>query len=179
MRELQEILFAMAGQRDKVADRLELLLDMGERIAKAFSREFSCRSDEIAILLLTGDGHHLRFVAPRQLVGLGSIPVTKRDSIAVAVLARRTGELTNNVPGVKHVSFFESVKLRDKPAPIQKMITVPILWNGHPIGVGQVSRKGETSREAGPDFSEADLQYSQEIFNGIASYLVAARPPGF
>ena len=36
----------------------------------------------------------------------------------------------NNVPMVKHVAFFESVKLRDRVVPIQKMITVPILFDG-------------------------------------------------
>lgn len=179
MHDLQEILSAMASQRDKVPDRLELLLDMGDRIVKTVSREFSCRPDEVGILLLSSDGHHLRFVAPRPLATLGSIPVTKRDSIAVTVFTRRSGEVTNNVPGVKHVSFFESVKLRDKPAPIQKMITAPIVCAGHPIGVAQVSRKGETPREAGPDFGDADLHHLQGLFDEIAPYLQVARPPGF
>ena len=53
--------------------------------------------------------------------------MTKRDSIAVGVLARRAGDVINNVPMVKHVSFFESIKLRDKPAPIQKMVTTPLV----------------------------------------------------
>ena len=74
MRELQEILSAMAGQRDKVPDRHELLLDMADRVVKTVSREFSCRSDEVAILLLSCDGHHLRFVAPRPLVQAGLDP---------------------------------------------------------------------------------------------------------
>ena len=107
----------------------------------------------MAILLLSADGRHLRFVAPRRFAELGSIPVTKRDSIAVGVLARRSGEVINNVPMVKHVSFFESIKLRDKPAPIQKMVTAPLVVRGQPIGVAQISRKGETAREAGPDFT--------------------------
>jgi hypothetical protein len=179
MRELHEILSAMAGQRDKVPDLRELLLDMAERVVKAVSQEFSCKQDEVAILLVSSDGRHLRFVAPRRFADLGSIPLTKRDSIAVSVLARRTGEVMNNVPMVKHVAFFESIKLRDKPAPIQKMITVPILLRGQPIGVAQVSRKGETARDAGPDFTQSDLRHSQEIFDGIAPYLGAARPPSF
>jgi hypothetical protein len=179
MRELHEILSAMAGQRDKVPDLRELLLDMAERVVKAVSQEFSCKQDEVAILLLSSDGRHLRFVAPRRFADLGSIPLTKRDSIAVGVLARRSGEVMNNVPMVKHVAFFESIKLRDKPAPIQKMVTVPILLRGQPIGVAQVSRKGETARDAGPDFTQADLRHSQEIFDGIAPYLNAARPTSF
>jgi len=176
MRDLLEILAAMVAQKDKVKDRLELLLDMGDRIVKTLSHEFSCRQDEVAILLLSTDGRHLRFVAPRRFADLGSIPVTKRDSIAVGVLSRRAGEVTNNVPMVRHVSFFESIKLRDKPAPIQKMVTAPLLVRGQAIGVAQISRKGETPHDAGPDFSAADLKHAQELLEAIAPYLAEARP---
>ena len=142
--ELQEILQAMVAQKDKIKDRRELLLDMGERVVKAVSQQFACKQDEVAVLLLSIDGKHLRFIAPRRFAELGSIPTTKRDSIAVGVLAKRSGEVINNVPMVKHVSFFESIKLRDKPSPIQKMVTTPIVVRGQPVGVAEISRKGET-----------------------------------
>jgi hypothetical protein len=176
MQELLEILSAMAAQKDKVRDRLELLLDMADRIVKAVSRAFSCKQDEVAILLLSTDGRHLRFVAPRRFADLGSIPVTKRDSIAVGVLSRRTGEVINNVPMVKHVSFFESIKLRDRPVPIQKMVTTPLIVRGQPIGVAEISRKGETAREAGPDFTPADLRRAREMLDAVAPFLAEARP---
>jgi hypothetical protein len=179
MQELHEILSAMAQQADRVPDRRELLLDMGDRIVKAVSQRFSCRQDEVAILLLSSDGKHLRFVAPRPFSELGSIPLTKRDSIAVNVFTRRAGEVTNNVPTVRHVAFFETIKLRDRIVPIQKMISSPIFLKGHPIGVVQVSRKGETAREAGPDFTSSDLRQVQQIFEELASYLATARPPGY
>jgi hypothetical protein len=179
MQELLEILSAMAAQKEKVRDRRELLLDMADRVVKTVSHEFSCRADEVAILLLSADGRHLRFAAPRPFADLGSIPVTKRDSIAVGVLARRSGEVINNVPMVKHVSFFESIKLRDKPAPIQKMVTVPLVVRGQPIGVVQISRKGETAREAGPDFSPADLRHAQEVLEAVAPFLAEARPAAY
>jgi hypothetical protein len=179
MKDLHEILSAMVAQKDKVRDRRDLLLDMGDRIVKAVSHEFSCKQDEVAILLLSSDGRHLRFVAPRRVAELGSIPVTKRDSIAVGVLSRRTGDVINNVPMVKHVAFFESIKLRDKPAPIQKMVSAPLVVRGQLIGVAQISRKGETAREAGPDFTAADLRHAQEVFDAVAPYLADARPAGY
>ena len=179
MRELHEILSAMVAQKDKVSDRRDLLLDMGDRIVKAIGQEFSCKPDEVAILLLSSDGRHLRFVAPRRFADLGSIPVTKRDSIAVGVLSRRAGEVINNVPMVKHVAFFESIKLRDKPSPIQKMVSAPLVAKGLPIGVAQISRKGETAREAGPDFTAADLRRAQELFDAVAPYLAEARPASY
>jgi hypothetical protein len=179
MQELYEILGAMAAQKEKLGEGLELLLDMAERVVKAVSHVFGCKADEVAILLLTSDNRQLRFVAPRKFAELGTIPVTKRDSIAVGVLSRRTGEVTNNVPMVKHVAFFESVKLRDRPMPIQKMVTVPIVFRGQPLGVAQISRKGETPKDAGPDFGQADLRRAQEIFEGVAPYLATARPAKF
>lgn len=179
MKELLEILQAMAARKDDVGDRLELFLDMAERVVKHVSGVFGTKGDEVAILVLTSDLKHLRFAAPRKFSTLGTIPVTKRDSIAVNVLGRRAGEAMNNVPMVKHVAFFESVKLRDRVLPIQKMITVPIVSGTDPLGVAQISRKGETPAEAGPDFSGSDVQKAQEIFRTVGPILESVRPEKF
>src|SRR5262245_20623139 len=176
MQDLIEILSAMVSRRSEVPDPRELLLDVGERIVKPVSGAFGVKADEVAILLVTSDGRHLRFVSPRQFADLGTIPVTKRDSIAVNILGKRTGEALNNVPQVRHVAFFESIKLRDRPVPIQKMITVPILDQGQAVGVAQVSRKGETPGAAGPDFSANDVQKAQDLFESVAPFLLGARP---
>ncbi len=179
MKELGEILAAMVGQKDRVADGRELLLDMSDIIVKAVSQAFSCKPDEVAILLMTMDGRHLRFIAPRPFAELGTIPLTKRDAIAVRVLSGRKGEVINNVPMVRHVTFFESVKLRDQPTPIQKMVTTPILVRQQPIGVVEISRKGATSGAAGADFTEADLARARQVFELIGPYLGEARPADF
>lgn len=179
MKELQDILSAMVAKKGDVESPRDLFLDMAERVVKAVSGAFGCKADEVAILFLTTDKKHLRFAAPRRFADLGTIPVTKRDSIAVNILGRKAGEAMNNVPMVKHVAFFESVKLRDRPVPIQKMITVPILHGSDAVGVAQISRKGETPSEAGPDFSQSDLKKAQELFQSVAPFLVEARPPKF
>jgi hypothetical protein len=178
-KELIEILGAMASKRREVDNPRELYLDMAERIVKSVAGGFGAKADEVAILILTTDEKHLRFVAPRKFVDLGTIPITKRDSIAVSILGKRAGEAMNNVPMVKHVAFFESVKLRDRALPIQKMITVPILHRGEPIGVAQISRKGETPTEAGPDFTSGDVKKAQDFFQAVAPYLKDARPERF
>jgi hypothetical protein len=179
MKELLELLAAMASKKGAVPDEKALYLDIAERIVKAATATFACKADEVAILILTSDNKHLRFVAPRKFAELGTIPVTKRDSIAVAVLTRKVGEAMNNVPMVKHVAFFESVKIKDRVAPIQKMITVPILHKGTAIGVAQISRKGETPGEAGVDFTPADVRKAQDFFEAVAPYLYSARPEKF
>jgi hypothetical protein len=155
---------------------LELYLEMGDRVVKTLASVFGSERDEIALLILSRDASHLRFVAPRGLSALGSIPVTKRDSIAVNVLQKRKGEFANNVPLVRHVAFFETIKLREKAEPIQKMISVPIMHDGNAIGVAQISRKGEHATKAGPDFTPADLAKAEEVFKGIAPFLAQARP---
>jgi hypothetical protein len=179
MSELLEILGMMASKKAEVSDPRELFLDIAERVVKAVSGAFSAKSDEVAILILTSDNKHLRFIAPRKFTDLGTIPITKRDSIAVNVLGRKVGEAINNVPMVKHVAFFESVKLRDRVVPIQKMITVPILNRGNPVGVAQISRKGETPAEAGPDFTPGDVKKAQDLFESVAPYLMDVRPDRF
>ena len=179
MKDLLEILAAMTAKRPEVESPKELYLDIAERVVKSASAAFGAKADEVAILVVTTDGKHLRFVSPRKFSELGTIPVTKRDSIAVNILGRKAGEAINNVPMVKHVAFFESVKLRDRPVPIQKMITVPIMHEGEAIGVAQISRKGESPGEAGPDFSAADVRKAEEFFREVAPYLVRARPERF
>jgi hypothetical protein len=179
MHDLIDILQAMAAKKGDVGNPLELFLDMAQRVVKHASAEFGTKADEVAILIVTADGNHLRFVAPRKFADLGTIPMTKRDSIAVSILAKKSGEAMNNVPMVKHVSFFESIKLRDRVSPIQKMITVPILHDGQPVGVAQISRKGENPADAGPDFTPADVKRAEQLFSAVAPYLSAARPDRF
>ena len=179
MHDLIDILQAMAGKKGDVDNPLELFLDMAQRVVKHASAEFGTKPDEVAILIVTADGNHLRFAAPRKFADLGTIPMTKRDSIAVSILAKKSGEAMNNVPMVKHVSFFESIKLRDRVTPIQKMITVPILHDGGPVGVAQISRKGENPADAGPDFTAADVKRAEQLFSAVAPYLSAARPDRF
>jgi hypothetical protein len=177
--ELVEILAAMAAKKSEVQNPLELFLDMCDRVVKVASATFACKADEVAILILTSDSRHLRFAAPRKFAELGTIPTSKRESIAVNVFLKQAGEVMNNVPMVRHVSFFESVKLRDKPEPIQKMITVPIQLSGETVGIAQISRKGESPAAAGPDFSASDLKRAEDLFEAVAPWLMEARPARF
>ncbi len=179
LEELVEVLSLMASRKHAVDDPRELLLDVTERVVKYVSGAFGTKADEVAVLLLTEDRKHLRFAAPRRFADLGTIPITKRDSIAVSIFHRKQGEAINNVPMVRHVSFFESVKLRDRVAPIQKMISVPILLEGEVVGVAQISRKGESPAEAGADFSPADVRRADDIFRAVAAPLWQARPERF
>jgi hypothetical protein len=89
MKELLDILQAMAASKGRVDNPKELFLDMAERVVKFVAGAFGAKTDEVAILFLTSDSKHLRFAAPRKFSDLGTIPITKRDSIAVNIFGRR------------------------------------------------------------------------------------------
>jgi hypothetical protein len=179
VKELVATLASMLEAKGKLENPRDLLLDVSDRVVRTIAPAFRVENDEVAILMLSRDGKHLKFAAPRRFADLGSIPVTKRDSIAVNILGKKVGEAINNVRMVKHVAFFESVKLREKADPIQKMITVPILDGAEAVGVAQISRKGESAGESGADFTDGDVRRAQEMFQSVGPFLSKARPDKF
>ena len=179
MNDIDARLANMLATRDNARDPKDFFLDLADLVARGAAESLGRQVDEIGILIAGTDGKYLRFVAPRKLCDLGTIPTTKRDSIAVGVFTRKTGEANNNVPLVRHVAFFESVKVTEKVLPIMKMVTVPIIADGQVIGIAQVSKKGDNLMEAGPDFSNADVRKVTEYFDSKAGFLLAARPERF
>jgi hypothetical protein len=179
MNDIDARLANMLTTRDRGRDAKDFFLDLADVVARGAAEEFGRQVDEIGILIAGTDGKYLRFVAPRKLCDLGTIPTTKRDSIAVGVFTRRMAEANNNVPLVRHVAFFESVKVTEKVQPIMKMVTVPIITNGQVVGIAQVSKKGDTLTDAGPDFSAADVRKVNDYFDSKAYFLLAARPDRF
>lgn len=179
MNDLDARLASMLVARDNTKDPKEFFLDLADAVARGAAEVFGRQVDEIGILIVSADGKYLRFAAPRKLCDLGTIPTTKRDSIAVGVFTRKVGEANNNVPLVRHVAFFESVRVTDKVLPIMKMVTVPIISNGQIVGIAQVSKKGDTLTEAGPDFNAADVRRVNEFFESKADFLLAGRPDRF
>lgn len=169
----------MLATRDSARDPKDFFLDVADLVARGAAEILGRQVDEIGILIADTEAKYLRFVAPRKLCDLGTIPTTKRDSIAVNVFMRKNGEANNNVPLVRHVAFFESVKMTDKVQPIMKMVTVPILASGVVIGVAQVSKKGDSLAEAGPDFNATDVRKVAEYFESKAGFLLAGRPERF
>ena len=90
MDDLLTILTAMADSRAKAESPRDLFLDMCQRVVKYVAGVFGAKTDEVALLVLTSDGKHLRFAAPRKFFDLGTIPITKRDSIAVNIVLHRS-----------------------------------------------------------------------------------------
>jgi hypothetical protein len=57
-------------------------------------------------------------------------------------------------------------------------MAAPIKIEGEVFGVVEVSRKGKTSAEAGPDFTAADLSLLSDIMFRTSPYLIKLQPKG-
>jgi hypothetical protein len=144
-----------------------------DELVDHLARLFAVGSQEVAIMRL--QGHFLRFIAPAELTGAGSIPL---NSAAIAARTATSGkdEIFNNFSTIRHASIFETVRLANQqPANnhasrlIQKLMSVPLIdERGVLIGVVQISRKGATHQACGPDFSLADLTRLRGFSNMIA-----------
>ena len=130
------------------------------RIAQELSKMFSVKADEVAILYLTDNGSILSFLYPVKLRKIGSIPMSTTNSLAVRTVRDKRPEMINNFPIQKHPTVFESVTLDPKAQekhPIQKIMSAPLILDGKPIGVVQISRKGKSPIASGADFTIKDL----------------------
>jgi len=128
------------------------------KLADQVAKTFKVRVDEVALLALTENRKFLVFLVPEKLQNIGNIPMTSTTSLAVRTAREKRPEVINNFTSVRHASVFEAVPLSDERSqPIQKIMSAPIVADGHVLGVIQVSRKGKSLAAAGPDFSPKDL----------------------
>ncbi len=140
------------------------------RAVELISKNFDVHMHEVAILGLTSDERSLRFLAPDNLRQIGEIPLSGATSLAARTARDRRAEIINHFSIVPHASVFEAVRISEqlRGAPIQKIMSSPILLGGRVIGVVQVSRKAATAAEAGPDFTTAELRELKTICDALA-----------
>lgn len=129
---------------------------IGEKVAKSLG----VQPDEIAILALSAHSRQLHFLFPEKLKNVGALPLSSNSSLAVRTIRDGRAEVINNFTNVRHAYVFEGVPLEGRYSGdiIQKIISAPILAGNKAIGVIQVSRKATNVRQAGPDFTQADLK---------------------
>jgi hypothetical protein len=129
-----------------------------ERLSQAIARLFQVESDEVAVLALSSSGKSLKFVIPEKLRAVGTIPLSSATALAARTARERRADVVNNFASSRHASVFEAVPLgRDSAGSIQKIMSAPILRAEKVIGVAQISRKGASIGECGPDFTARDL----------------------
>lgn len=145
------------------------------RVIELIAKHFGIQGHEVAILGITPDEKALKFLIPGPLRIVGQIPLSSTNSLAVRSVREKRPEIINHFSVVRHASVFEGVPIADETRtdPIQKIMSSPITLNSHVVGVVQVSRKGKTISEAGPDFTHPQLRELKAIADALAPCLAA------
>ena len=147
------------------------------QLSRTLAHVFGVRSTEVGLLFR--HEYFLKFLYPVELQAAGSIPLSG-SAVAARTATSKKADVFNNFARVPHRSIFETIKLRDveAPQPIQKLMSAPVFGpNGDVVGVLQISRKGDTPREAGADFTRADLDRLLEVAQIISPYLTKLYSP--
>jgi GAF domain len=153
----------LVTELERLADALETdegsLKDVSlDALAGKIAKELRVKNDEVAILGVSSRWSHLHFLVPQALRNVGFIPLTSNSALAARTVRESRPDINNEFAKVRHATVFEGVKAATTTGEsIQKIISAPILSDGKVVGVMQVSRKGENSASAGPDFSSEDL----------------------
>ena len=127
-------------------------------VAERIAKNLGVRPDEVGILGLSARWRHLYFLVPEALKNVGFIPLTSNSALAARTARDSRPEINNNFTAAKHATVFEGVKTSgDTAEAIQKIISAPILSGDKVIGVIQISRKGGSAKNVGPDFTPGDL----------------------
>ena len=143
------------------------------RAAEIISKSFGVKPHEVAILTLTRDERFLRFLAPDNLRAVGQIPLSSAHALASRTVRDMRPELINHFQNVRHATVFEGVPIAqdERGDPIQKIMSSPVMAGDRAIGVVQVSRKGKTPSDAGPDFTHPELRTLKIISDTLAPCL--------
>ncbi len=130
-----------------------------DQMAETLGKMFGVDPDEVAILALNSKSKSLRFVIPEKLSFIGTIPLTSTNALAARTARERRSEVVNNFNASRHATVFEAVPLGRRPGEmIQKIMSAPIMDAAKVLGVVQISRKGRSPADAGPDFTQRDLR---------------------
>jgi hypothetical protein len=144
------------------------------RALELISKTFGTTLHEVAILGLTPNGKSLRFLAPDSLRAVGQIPLSSANALAAKTCREMRPEIVNHFYVVPHASVFEGVPVSEteRGDPIQKIMSSPVMLGNQAIGVVQVSRKGKTSADAGPDFTPPQLHTLKTISDALVPCLL-------
>ncbi len=154
------------------------LRDGSGALAEAIADALEVKKEEVAVLILTTTGQTLRFVWPPALSeSQAAFPANHKSAIASQVLATMKGKVDNKLAESKHLRFYENVKgMETTKVPIQKMVALPLVAGTRTLGVVEVSRKGRTPEDAGPNFSPEDAQKLVALVKEAAPLLAKLVP---
>jgi GAF domain len=129
--------------------------------------------DQSCVGLLKVRGTTLQFVYPLALTTAGRIPLSS-SAIAARTATTKRCEMFNNFAKTTHSSVFELVPLGGSAKTgadaqrIQKLMSAPVMDGARAVGVIQISRKGVSRDEAGPDFTDEDMEKLNSVAKRLA-----------
>ena len=142
------------------------------QVAQTLAKMFDVDPDEVAILAVSAKSKNLKFVIPEKLAAVGIIPLSSANALAARTARERKAELVNNFSTSRHASVFEGVPLgRRQGETIHKIMSAPIVDGTKVMGVVQISRKGHSPKDAGPDFTSKDLQALTSLSPTLEAFL--------
>lgn len=152
--------------------------DSLDRVADQLAKCFGVQTDEVAVLVLSHGGKILKFLIPEKFQTVGTIPVTSIASLAARTAREKRAELANNFTTARHASVFEGIPLGGRSGEqIHKIMSAPILDGNKTVGVVQISRKGQTVNDAGPDFTQQDLRELISITEVLGRFIKLYQAP--
>ena len=167
----------LAGELGRIADGLadepnRAAAATVVRVAEEVAKSFGVKPDEVAILALVQEGKFLKFLIPEKLQAIGTIPLTSTSALAARTARDKRAELINNFTTARHASVFEGVPLGGRQGElIHKIMSAPLAVDNKVVGVVQISRKGRSPSEAGPDFTQKDLRDLVAITGALGRFL--------
>jgi hypothetical protein len=165
---------SLIGQLEATASRLdEGLLSQASEVLGSM---LGVRADEVALLEITPDRSGLAFILPAKLRSAGPVPLKAEGALPLSVrtVVERRAEIVNDFASRPHARVFEGVPLATgAAAPIQKIMSGPVVRGQLVIGVVQVSRKGVSPSAAGPDFAATDLRRLDQL-NALLARIITA-----
>jgi len=131
---------------------------------KMLCKAYKVTIDDVAIFEFDEQRQELKFRWPEKLKNSGAIPLNAKSSLVARTLREKKGYTDNRFSKSSHGVIFEAFS---GSQPIQKIISVPLAEKG----VVQISRKGAEAKEAGPDFSQGELNALEKMVEVIARHI--------
>lgn len=142
------------------------------QVALTLARAFGVDADEVAVLAVDPNQRIMRFIIPEKLATIGTIPLSSTQALAARTARERRAEVLNNFAAARHATVFEGVSLgRREGQLIHKLMSAPILDGANVAGVVQISRKGKSATNAGPDFTQKDLNMLTSLAPTLLQFL--------
>lgn len=137
-----------------------------EMTARELAAFFDVDPHEVGVFQIDAAGRTANFCWPPHSGSAINIPLkTFVTSLVAATAKERRGIVDNQFSSTPHLHMFEhGLAEREQRVPVQRIMSVPVSADDGALRwIIQVTRKGKTLDEAGPAFTDKDLQALERV----------------